>query len=121
VDDVENGLDLHADIVVIVSPDAPLPSQEHLAEAIDTLMLQDVDQVVSTSEVEELLLRHGSRGMERINPGVTLGLRVEHDAVFAANGSIHAVWRDALRRRGLYEGRIGQIVMTRTERLGENR
>lgn len=117
LEDLESRLDFHADMVAILNVESPLRKPEHVTEAIDTLILHDVDQVVSTYEADELYFRHGCHGLEPVNPGTTLRLRLERESLYAANGAVHALWRDALRSGSLYEGRIGHIVMSRTDSL----
>jgi CMP-N-acetylneuraminic acid synthetase len=117
LEDIESRLDFHADVVAILNVETPLRRPEHVTEAIDTLIVYDVDQVVSTYEANELYFRHGRHGLEPVNPGTMLGLRLERESLYAANGAVHALWRDTLRTGSLYEGRIGHIVMSRTDSL----
>lgn len=105
------------DIVVILSAHTPLRRPEHVAEAIDTLMLYPVDHVLSTWEDRDLHYRHGNDGLEAVNAGEIRATRPEREALYACNGSIHALWREALAPERFLRGRIGHIVMTRTESL----
>jgi CMP-N-acetylneuraminic acid synthetase len=103
VDDMEARLDFFPDIVAVLNVHAPLRQPEHVAEALDTLLMHEVDQVVSTYEDHDLHFRRG--------------LRLEREALFTANNAVHVFWRDVLRHGGLYEGRIGHTVMSRLESL----
>jgi CMP-N-acetylneuraminic acid synthetase len=117
VDDMEARLDFFPDIVAVLNVHAPLRQPEHVAEALDTLLMHEVDQVVSTYEDHDLHFRHGRSGLEPINLAATRGLRLEREALFTANNAVHVFWRDVLRHGGLYEGRIGHTVMSRLESL----
>lgn len=117
VERLERELEVYADIVVILSVHAPLRRAEHIREAVDTLFVYDVDQVISTYEDVELHFRHGNQGMEPLNPGMLNTLRFEREALFVDNGAVHVVWRDFLEPGSLYRGRIGHTVMPRLESL----
>lgn len=105
------------DIVVILSAHTPLRRSEHVAEAIDTLLLYPVDHVLSTWEDRDLHYRHGTDGLEAVNAGEIRATRPEREALYACNGSIHVLWRESLSPARFLRGRIGHIVMTRTESL----
>jgi CMP-N-acetylneuraminic acid synthetase len=117
LDDMEARLDFFPDIVAVLNVHAPLRRPEHVAEALDTLLMHEVDQVVSTYEDHDLHFRHGRTGLEPINLAATRGLRLEREALFTANNAVHVFWRDVVRHGGLYEGRIGHTVMSRLESL----
>lgn len=117
VNRLETELQVFPDIVVILSVHSPLRRVEHIQEALDTLLVYDVDQVISTYEDFELHFRHGNSGMEPLNPGMLNTLRFEREALFVDNGAIHVVWRDHLEAGSLYRGRIGHTVMPRLESL----
>ena len=117
LDDMEARLDFFPDIVAILNLHTPLRRPEHVNEAFNTLLIHEVDQVVSTYEDHDLHFRHGRHGLEPINPAASLGLRLEREALFTANHAVHVLWRDVLRHSGLYHGRIGHTVMSRLESL----
>jgi CMP-N-acetylneuraminic acid synthetase len=105
------------DIVVVLSAHTPLRRPGQIKEAVDTLLLYPLDEVVSTWEVRDLYFRYGTVGMEPVNAGALSDVRLEREALYGSNGSIHAFWRDVLDTNNLLRGRIGHIVMTREESL----
>jgi CMP-N-acetylneuraminic acid synthetase len=105
------------DIVVILSAHTPLRRAEHVAEAIDTLLLYPVDHVLSTWEDRDLHYRHGNDGLEAVNAGEIRATRPEREALYSCNGSIHVLWRESLAPERFLRGRIGHVVMTRAESL----
>lgn len=111
--EVENKL--LPDIVAILNVHAPLRRAEHVQEALDTLLVYEVDQVISTYEDTDLHFRHGRHGLEPLNFGATKALRLEREALFAWNGAVHVFWRDVLRTETLYSGRISHIIMPRID------
>ena len=105
------------DIVVVLSAHTPLRRAEHIQEAIDTLLVYPVDQVVSTWENLDLQYRHGGNGMQAVNAGSIHQARFEREALYSCNGAIRAMWRETVSPEGFNDGRVGHIVMTRTESL----
>ena len=116
VQHLESELAIYPDIVVLLSINTPLRRLEHIKEAINTLLLYQVDEVLSTWEDLDLHYRHAEQGMQAVNPGMREGLRLEREALYACNGSIHACWRETLGKTNPAP-RIGHIVMTKTESL----
>ncbi|MGY6587782.1 MAG: glycosyltransferase family 2 protein [Wenzhouxiangella sp.] len=115
IDHMESETGFYPDIVAILNVHAPLRQVDHVQEALDTLLVYEVDQVISTYEDTDLHFRHGRNGLEPLNFGATKALRLEREALFAWNGAVHVLWRDVLRTETLYSGRIGHIIMPRIE------
>jgi len=115
VQHMEEENDFFPDILAILNIHAPLRRPEHVQEALDTLLVYEVDQVLSTYEDTDLHFRHGKYGLEPLNFGATRALRLEREALFAWNGAVHTLWRDVLRTETLYSGRIGHIIMSRPD------
>jgi glycosyltransferase involved in cell wall biosynthesis len=112
---LEDEMAFFPDIVAILNVHAPLRRVAHVQEALDTLLVYEVDQVLSTYEDTDLHFRHGRRGLEPLNFGATKTLRLEREALFAWNGAVHVFWRDVLRTEALYSGRVGHIIMPRID------
>lgn len=117
VNHFEQALGLHPDIVVVLSAHTPLRRAEHIHEAVHTLLLYPVGQVVSTWENKDLQYRHGPDGMEAVNATSMCGIRHERDALYSCNGAVHALWRESVTPEHYMTGQVGHIVMSRTESL----
>ena len=117
LDHMETRLDLWPDVVAILNVHTPLRRPHHVREAVDTLLLHQVDHVISTYEDHDLHFRHGRFGLEPINPAAASGIALERQALFTGNGALHVSWRDALREGELYEGRVGHVVMSRIDSI----
>lgn len=117
VEFLEREHDIHPDIVVMLNVHCPLTQPEHIREALDTLLVYNVDQVLSTYEDQELHFRHGRSGLEAMNIGALRGLRLEREALYTWNGSIQVMWRDVLRDRSLFAGRVSHIVMSKVDSM----
>ena len=114
---MEGTLHVLPDIVVVLSAHTPLRRPEHIQEAIDTLLVYPVDEVISTWENHDLQYRHGANGMQAVNAGSINDARFEREALYSCNGAIRATWRESIGVEGLRDRRVGHIVMTRTESL----
>ena len=117
VERLENAHSIHPDIIVLLSVHTPLREAKHIQKAIDTLLLYDVDNVISTYEDIDLHFLHGKNGLEPLNPGMLSKLRFEREALYVDNGAVHAFWRDILSSDNIYQGNIGHIVMPRDQSL----
>lgn len=117
VEDMEARLCFYPDILVVLNVHTPLRLPCHVEEVLDTLTVYEVDQVVSTYEDHDLHFQHGRLGLTPLNLAAKQGLRLEREALFAANGAVHGIWRDVLRYGSLFEGRIGHTVMSPTDSL----
>lgn len=105
------------DVLVILSVHTPLRRREHIHEAIDSLLLYPVDQVLSTWEDHDLHYRRARQGMQAVNASMIAASRLEREALYACNGSIHVLWREFIAPERFLSGRIGHVVMTRVESL----
>ena len=116
VENVENQ-DIWPDIIATLSVHSPLRQPAQIQKAIDTLLLYDVDSVISVYEDQELYYVHGANGLEPLNPAMHRQIRVEREALYVNNGSIQTTWRDALSGVPSAERKVGHIVMPKWDSL----
>ena len=107
--------DTWADAVVALSVHSPLRRAEHIQEAIDTLLLYDVDSVMSVHENQDLYYVHGRRGLEPVNPAMHRQIRVEREALYVNNGAVQVFWQDILSASANAELSMGHIIMPQWE------
>lgn len=107
----------YADVIVVLSVHTPLRQLEHIQEALDTLLVYDVDQVLSTYEDHDLHFRHDRKGLAALNAGALATVRYEREALYAGNGALQVLWRDFADASRMSTGRVGHIVMSRLESL----
>ena len=110
-------MDRWPDIVVSLGVHTPLRTAEQVQKAIDTLLLYDIDSVISVHEDQDLYYVHGKRGLEPLNPSMHRQVRVEREALFAGNGAVRALWRDLLDEPEAFRPKVGHIVMPRQNGL----
>lgn len=110
VHDLEAG-GLYPDIALLLSVHAPLRRSEHVEQAIDSLLVHNVDVVVSTFEDLHLHYIHSEHGMAPLNPAMHRQIRVEREALYTDNGAIRVLWREVLDTDDAVARRVGHIVM----------
>lgn len=106
---------IHPDVVVLLNIHAPLRRSEHIQEAIDTLILYNVDSVLSVYENYELQFVHGKNGLIPLNPAMHRQIRLEREALFVNNGAVRVLWRDLLRAQEVCGRKAGHMVMSRED------
>jgi glycosyltransferase involved in cell wall biosynthesis len=102
---------VYPDIVISLNVHCPLRRAEHIRKAIDTLMLYNVDSVISVYEDSDLYYVHTDNGLEPLNPARHRQIRLEREALFVGNGAVRVLWRDILSKTDLSGRKVGHIVM----------
>jgi len=115
IERLEQHAGIYPDVAVMLSVHSPLRTAAHIVEAVDTLLLHNVDNVVSVYEDHKLHFLHGANGLQAINPGVRARLRLEREALYVDNGAINAMWREVVRESNVHGQRIGHVVMSRED------
>jgi len=113
VDHLEEDHNIYPDILVSLNVHCPLRQARDVRKAIDTMLLYDVDCVISVFENFEPLFRHGEHGMEPLNSGMMNQLRLEREALYAGNGAISVFWRDIVAQDNFLGRHYGHVVMPR--------
>lgn len=99
------------DILVLLNVHCPLRKPTDIRKAVDTLLVYDVDSVISVYEDFDLHFKHGSHGMEPLNKGTLNSLRLERESLYVDNGAIRVVWRDMVSEKSYLGEKSGHIVM----------
>jgi CMP-N-acetylneuraminic acid synthetase len=110
---MESERDLHPDIVVMLSTHSPLRTSDDIVQAIDTLVLFDADSVISVYEDHDLHMVHGVAGLQPLNPGMEMRLRLEREGLYVHNGALVACWRDVVLPERYYGTKISHVEMPR--------
>lgn len=108
---LENEHKIYPDVLVLLSVHSPLRRPEHIREAVDTLLLYNVDSVISVYQDYELHFTHGPMGLEPLNRGMLQRLRLEREALYVDNGAIKVCWRNVVEDGSLYGQKIGHVIM----------
>lgn len=109
----ESELNIHPDIVVLLSMHTPLRSGHDVAQAVDTLLLFDADSVISVYEDYDLHFVHSSHGLAPLNPGMIRRLRIEREGLYVHNAAVAACWREVLLPTDYFGRKVSHVVMPR--------
>ncbi len=107
------------EIIAILHVNSPFKKAVHIAEAINSLLIYDVDSVISVCEDRKFHYQHGTHGLKPLFQKRLL--RLEKEALYEENGAIYVVKRDVVTEQNLLGKRIGHILMTEEESIRINR
>ena len=105
----------HPDAVAILPPNSPFRRADHITEAINTMMLFEVDSVISVCQDLKSHYQHGPWGLAPL-----LGekrLRLEKDTLYEGNSAICLSRVEVISQEGLLGNKIGHILMSREDSL----
>ena len=112
---LENDVGYFPDIVVFLNSHAPLKGAEHIQKAVDTLILDNTDSVVSVYENFNLHYLHGRDGLIPLAKDRHRQLRIEREALYTDNRAVLAVWREILSPTNSKGSSVGHFVMAKED------
>ena len=101
------------DVVAILFITSPLVNQNHIKEAINTLLIYDADSVVAVKEDKGYHHKHGKHGLEPLFEKRLL--RHEKDLLFEETGSLIVTRREFITDNNLFGKKISHITLTDDE------
>jgi CMP-N-acetylneuraminic acid synthetase len=111
VEHLERDHGIYPDALAVLNVHTPLRNGGDIDEAVDSLLLYNVDSVASVYEDRDLHFRHGEFGLEPLNRGAMNQLTLEREALYVDNSAVRVLWRDVLGSGGLFGQTVGQVVM----------
>lgn len=99
------------EIVCLLHANSPLRRADHIAEAINTLLIFRPDSVISVCENTRFQYQHRLNGLEPLFH--RRELRLERDALYEENGAIYVSWTRTITEQSFLGKSIGHIIMTR--------
>lgn len=108
-------VDFHPEIIAILYVNSPFRKEEHITEAINTLLIYATDSVISVCEDLKFHYHHDMHGLTPLFEKRLL--RVEKEALYEENGAIHVFRRNVINEQNLMGKRIGHILMTEGESI----
>jgi len=112
---IERNANIRSDIVMFLSSHAICRTGAHIDQAINTLIAQNADSVVSVQPEREPMFKHGMFGLELLNAGRFEGLSLERENLYRFNGSLIGCWVEILRQDQLFGNSISYIEMDHYE------
>lgn len=110
--------DFQPDIIAILHINSPFKQAEHITEAINTLLIYDVDSVISVCEDRKFHYQHDTYGLKPLFEKRLL--RLEKEDLYEENGAIYVSRRDVATEDNFLGQRIGHILMTEEEAFNIN-
>ncbi len=107
--------DYQPDIVAILHVNSPFKKAEHIAEAINTLLIYDTDSVISVGEDRKFHYQHDTYGLRPLFQKRLL--RLEKETLYEENGAIYLSKRDVVTEENFLGTKVGHILMTREESI----
>lgn len=101
------------DAVVLLHVNSPLKKEEHITEAINTLLIFGTDSIISVCEDLKFHYQHAIDGLRPLFEKRLL--RLEKEALYEENGAIYVSWTNVITMENFLGERIGHIVMTPEE------
>ena len=99
----------YPNVVMLLYIHTPLRKYIHIEKAIDTMLIFNVDSVVSVSEDLGFYYRHVKNGLAPLTKRRLL--RLERDALYRENGAIYLSKISAIKKNNFLGEKIGHIVM----------
>jgi len=103
------------DAVMILYPLSPLRRFQHIEQAIDTMLIFNVDSVVSVCEDLNVYYQHSKEGLKLLQKERLL--RLEREALYRENGAIYLSKISVIKRKRLLGSILGHIVMLPEESI----
>lgn len=105
------------DIVMFLNINNPMKKSYHIQKAIDTLLMNKSDSVISVYEDFDLHFQHKKYGLEAISKRRHKNLRLEREALFVDNRAINICWRNIIKENDFRGKSIGHIIMNREQSI----
>jgi CMP-N-acetylneuraminic acid synthetase len=108
---LEDDHKIFLDVLAVLNVHTPLRNAGDIDEAVDSLLLYNVDSVASVYEDHDLHFQHGEYGLEPLNRGAMNQLTLEREALYVDNSAVRVLWRDVLTTDSLFGQTVGHMVM----------
>ena len=103
------------DAVMLLYPHTPLRKYVHIEKAIDTMLIFDVDSVISVTEVLKVFYQHTKQGLSPLmNKRM---LRLEREALYEENGAIYLSKTSHMTKDNFLSSKLGHVIMLPEESL----
>lgn len=109
LDFLKENKNYHPDAVILLYIHSPLRKTMHIEKAIDTMLIFDVDSVVSVCEDINFYYRHTKQGLSPLSKRRLL--RLERDALYRENGAIYLSRISSIKKDNFLGTKIGHITM----------
>ncbi|MDP6543336.1 MAG: glycosyltransferase [Phycisphaerae bacterium] len=119
IDELQGTRDYRPDAVAVLYANTPLRKACHIDKAVNTMMIFDVDSVISIQEELAPCYQHRQFGLTPVND-VTGSLRIERKALYKENGAVYLTKVEAIESGSLLGKTVGHITMLPEESIKIN-
>ena len=119
IDELQGTGDFSPDAVAILYANTPLRKAYHIDKAVNTMMIFDVDSVISIQEELAPCYQHREFGLTPVND-VAGSLRIERKALYKENGAVYLTKVEAIKSGNLLGRTVGHITMLPEESIKIN-
>ncbi|MBI2027042.1 MAG: glycosyltransferase [Deltaproteobacteria bacterium] len=103
------------DAVMLLYPHTPLRKKSHIETAIDTMVIFDMDSVISVCEDIHIFYQHTKKGLSPLFP--KRQLRLERDALYQENGAVYVSKVNKIKSDSFLGEKLGHVVMLPEESI----
>ncbi|MCP4374811.1 MAG: hypothetical protein GY794_01320, partial [bacterium] len=119
IDELHDAQDYRPDVVAVLYANTPLRKAYHIDKAVNTMMIFDVDSVISIQEELAPCYQHRQFGLTPIND-VSGSLRIERKAIYKDNGAVYLTKTETIESLSLLGKTVGHITMLPEESIKIN-
>lgn len=101
--------------VMLLHINVPLRRSMHIDKAIDTMIIFDIDSVVSVTEELSFCYHHGQNGLVPVQEN--RDLKLEKKGIYKENGAIFLCKVSAIHEKNFIGGKTGHIMMLAEESI----
>jgi len=104
------------DAVCTLYVNTPLRRGYHIDKAVNTMVIFDVDSVISVQEDLSHFYHHRKYGLEPISSSVA-GMRIERKGIYKENSVVYLTKSDVIKNKSFLGNKIGHIIMLPVESI----
>ena len=114
--DMETSEDYKPDALCTLYINTPLRRGHHIDKAINTMIIFDVDSVISVQEDLSHCYHHRRYGLEKIGQAKD-GMRIEREGIYRENSAVFLSKAEVIRNGNFLGKKIGHIIMLPEESI----
>jgi CMP-N-acetylneuraminic acid synthetase len=107
----------YPDVMTFLNLHTPLRKPQHINNAIDTLIINQCDSVISVSELNEPTFMRGEDGLKILNPGIFININYEKEKIYQHKGDVIVVWWEVLKNHNMFGNNIGYVEILENENI----
>jgi len=119
IDELQESQNYRPDAAAVLYANTPLRKAYHIDKAVNTMMIFDVDSVISIQEELAPCYQHREFGLTPVNDAAG-SMRIERKALYKENGAVYLTKVETIRSGSLLGKTVGHITMLPEESIKIN-